>query len=213
MLRWVMPVAFAALIGCGGGESAAPAGAAPDAGAATAEVAAATSPIPDEMLDRTWVVGMATQEAFQPYADKAGWVTLVVKRDYERAASMLDTDPGGLAGARVHAEIVGYGLSGDAYHISAPSEDGEGAIRAMRAALEDGGIEPTHVDYINAHGTSTPAGDRIETLAVKRLFGQQAGELAFASTKSMTGHLLGAAGGLETAVAALALREGRLPRS
>ncbi|MHC4429906.1 MAG: beta-ketoacyl-ACP synthase II, partial [Planctomycetota bacterium] len=113
--------------------------------------------------------------------------------------------------ARIYAEIAGYGISGDAYHISAPSVDGDGAIRAMRMALENGGIEPGAVDYINAHGTSTPAGDRIETLAVKQVFGAQARELAFSSTKSMTGHLLGAAGGLETAVSALAVYHDQMP--
>jgi len=113
--------------------------------------------------------------------------------------------------ARIYAEIVGYGISGDAYHISAPSVDGDGAIRAMRMAIERAGIEPSEVDYINAHGTSTPAGDRIETLAVKEVFGAHARELAFASTKSMTGHLLGAAGGLETAVTALAVFHDVIP--
>jgi len=114
-------------------------------------------------------------------------------------------------GARIYAEITGYGISGDAYHISAPSVDGEGAARAMRMALEDAGVEPGEVDYINAHGTSTPPGDRIETIAVKNVFGAHARELAFASTKSMTGHLLGAAGGLETAVTALALQNDVVP--
>jgi 3-oxoacyl-[acyl-carrier-protein] synthase II len=102
-------------------------------------------------------------------------------------------------------------MSGDAFHMSAPSEDGDGAIRAMRMALRDGGAEPREVGYINAHGTSTPTGDRIETLAVKRVFGEHARELVFASTKSMTGHLLGAAGGLETVVTALAIRDERIP--
>ncbi len=114
-------------------------------------------------------------------------------------------------GTRVYAEIVGYGLTGDAYHISAPSENGEGAVAAMSMALSNAGVEPGQVDYVNAHGTSTPAGDRVETAAVKTVFGSHASELAFASTKSMTGHLLGAAGGLETAVSALAVLHGEVP--
>jgi 3-oxoacyl-[acyl-carrier-protein] synthase II len=114
-------------------------------------------------------------------------------------------------GAPIVAEVVGYGLSGDAYHISAPSEDGDGAARSMAQALRDAAMPADRVDYINAHGTSTPAGDRIEVLAVKSVFGEHARRLAISSTKSMTGHLLGAAGGLETAVAALALRDQRVP--
>jgi len=114
-------------------------------------------------------------------------------------------------GARVYAEITGYGLSGDAYHISAPSIDGDGAVRAMKMAVERAGIQPSQVDYINAHGTSTPAGDRVETMAVKEVFGAHAHELAFSSTKSMTGHLLGAAGGLETAISALAVYQDHVP--
>jgi 3-oxoacyl-[acyl-carrier-protein] synthase II len=114
-------------------------------------------------------------------------------------------------GARIYAEVAGYGMSGDAYHISAPSADGDGPIRAMRLTLKDAGVEPTAVDYINAHGTSTPAGDRVETIAVKRVFGDHARKVAFGSTKSMTGHLLGAAGGLETAIAALSIRDDHVP--
>jgi 3-oxoacyl-[acyl-carrier-protein] synthase II len=114
-------------------------------------------------------------------------------------------------GARIYAEVAGYGVSGDAYHVSAPDPDGSGAVRAMRAALRDASCDPKEVDYINAHGTSTPIGDRVETLAVKEVFGGHARELAFASTKSMTGHLLGAAGGVETAVAALVIHHGEAP--
>ncbi len=125
---------------------------------------------------------------------------------------ILEEREGALArGARIVAEVVGYGLSGDAYHISAPSEDGDGAARSMLQALRDSGLPPGEVDYINAHGTSTPAGDRVEVLAVKNVFGEHATQLAISSTKSMTGHLLGAAGGLETAVAALSVRDQRVP--
>ncbi len=114
-------------------------------------------------------------------------------------------------GAPVLAEVLGFGMSSDAYHISAPCEDGDGAIRVMRAALEDAGVAPEDVDYINAHGTSTPLGDRVETLAIKAVFGDHARKVAVSSTKSMTGHLLGAAGSLEFAVCVLAIRDGAVP--
>jgi 3-oxoacyl-[acyl-carrier-protein] synthase II len=114
-------------------------------------------------------------------------------------------------GARIYAELVGYGLSGDAYHIAAPSEDGDGPARVMRNALADAGLNADQIDYINAHGTSTPAGDKVETLAIKMVFGEHARKLAVSSTKSMTGHLLGASGGLETAILALSLHDGAIP--
>jgi 3-oxoacyl-[acyl-carrier-protein] synthase II len=114
-------------------------------------------------------------------------------------------------GAPIYCELAGYGLSGDAFHIAAPSDDGDGPARVMRIALEDAGINPEDVDYINAHGTSTPAGDRIETMAIKMVFGAHAKTLAVSSTKSMTGHLLGAAGGLESAICALAVRDQVMP--
>ena len=114
-------------------------------------------------------------------------------------------------GATVYAELVGYGLSGDAYHITAPSEDGDGAVRVMRATLEDAGVAPEEVDYITVHGTSTPRGDAVETVATKTVFGEHARRLALSSTKSMTGHLLGASGGLEAGITALALRDQVLP--
>jgi 3-oxoacyl-[acyl-carrier-protein] synthase II len=113
-------------------------------------------------------------------------------------------------GATIYAEIVGYGMSGDAYHMTAPSEDGDGACRVMKAAIESAGIRPDQVDYINAHGTSTPHNDRIETAAIKRTFGDHASKLVVSSTKSMTGHLLGAAGGLEGGITALSVRHQRV---
>jgi 3-oxoacyl-[acyl-carrier-protein] synthase II len=114
-------------------------------------------------------------------------------------------------GATILGEVMGYGLSGDAYHMSAPAPEGEGAQRAMRMCLADGGIDPARVQYINAHGTSTPLGDIAETQAVKAVFGAQARKVVFGSTKSMTGHLLGGAGALEFVVALLAARSGRIP--
>jgi 3-oxoacyl-[acyl-carrier-protein] synthase II len=112
---------------------------------------------------------------------------------------------------RIYGEIVGYGMSGDAHHMTAPDPDGDGAARAMRAALRDAWIAPTEVGYINAHGTSTPYNDKFETQAIKRVFGEHAERLAVSSTKSMTGHLLGAAGGIEAIATLLAIHNGLLP--
>jgi 3-oxoacyl-[acyl-carrier-protein] synthase II len=127
---------------------------------------------------------------------------IVVLEELERARAR---------GAHVYCEVVGYGMSSDAYHISAPCEDGDGAYRVMNRALKDAGLEPSAIGYINVHGTSTPQGDKVEVVAIKRVFGEHARKLPISSTKSMTGHLLGAAGGLEAGITALALRDQVLP--
>jgi 3-oxoacyl-[acyl-carrier-protein] synthase II len=114
-------------------------------------------------------------------------------------------------GATIYCEITGYGMTSDAYHITSPSEDGDGMMRVMGRALKDAGLQVTDIDYINAHGTSTPVGDKTETIAIKRLFGEQAYKVAISSTKSMTGHLLGAAGGIESAFAAMVVKTGIIP--
>jgi 3-oxoacyl-[acyl-carrier-protein] synthase II len=114
-------------------------------------------------------------------------------------------------GAEIYAEIIGYGMSSDAYHMTAPTENGEGAARCMKNALRDASLNHVDLDYINAHGTSTPAGDLAETLAIKAIFGTAADKIAVSSTKSMTGHMLGAAGGIEAVFSILALRDQIIP--
>jgi 3-oxoacyl-[acyl-carrier-protein] synthase II len=114
-------------------------------------------------------------------------------------------------GARIYAEIVGYGSTCDAFHMTAPDPEGYGAANSMKEALGDAGIKPSEVDYINAHATATPPGDKAETLAIKKVFGEYASKVAISSTKSMTGHLLGASGGLEAIVCVLAIKEGIIP--
>ncbi len=148
------------------------------------------------------------ERASRPWdKDRDGFVIgegagIVILEEYEHARKR---------GAPILAEALGFGMSADAYHISAPAEDGGGAIRAMQAALDDAGLNPEDVDYVNAHGTSTPAGDAVETIALKGVFGDHAKKLMVSSTKSMTGHLLGAAGGLEFAISVMAVAEGIVP--
>ena len=127
---------------------------------------------------------------------------MVVLEEYERAKAR---------GATIYAELIGFGMSADAYHMTLPAPGGDGAKRCMQATLRDARLNPDDVQYINAHGTSTPAGDRAETDAVKLAFGEHAYKLAMSSTKSMTGHLLGAAGGVEAVFSVLALRDQVVP--
>jgi 3-oxoacyl-[acyl-carrier-protein] synthase II len=127
---------------------------------------------------------------------------VIILEDLERAINRK---------ANIYAEVIGYGMTGDAYHITAPDPEGEGAARCMQSAIDDAGIKPEEVDYINAHGTATPLNDKIETLAIKKVFGKHAHKLAVSSTKSMHGHMLGAAGGAELIATIMGIKEGIMP--
>jgi 3-oxoacyl-[acyl-carrier-protein] synthase II len=148
------------------------------------------------------------EKASRPFEkDRSGFVSgegsgILIVEELEHALAR---------GAKIYAEVVGYGLTGDAYHMTAPDESGDGAMRTMRMAIKDAGIQPEDVDYINAHGTSTPYNDVIETRAIKGVFGDHAYKLKISSTKSMTGHLLGAAGSVEAAYLALSIKNGEVP--
>ena len=173
----------------------------------------------DSVINQLGVGGFAAMRALSPRNDEPtrasrpfdkgrdGFVMaegagVVLLEEYELAVAR---------GAKIYAEIAGYGMSGDAHHITSPSEDGDGPRRVMQAAIKDAGIAPEQVGYVNAHGTSTPAGDRLECMAIRKVFGAHCKDLKVSSTKSMHGHLLGAAGAVETIVGAMAVKTGLIP--
>lgn len=173
----------------------------------------------EAVITHTCISGFGAMKALSTRNDEPARASRPFDKDRDgfvvgEGSGMLILEPLEQALARnahIYAEIVGYGMTGDGYHISAPAPDGEGAARCMQAALDDAGLPPTAVDYINAHGTSTQLNDLYETRAIKTVFGDHAYRLAVSSTKSMTGHLLGGAGGIETVFTALAIRDGIIP--
>lgn len=173
----------------------------------------------ESVVTRTCIAGFGAMKALSTRNDDPAKASRPFERDRdgfvvgEGSGIMIieSLEHAQARGAKIYAEIVGYGMSGDGYHITSPPPDGEGAARCMLSALENAGIQPDRIDYINAHGTSTPLNDLYETRAVKMAFGDAAQKVAISSTKSMTGHLLGGAGGIETIFSALAIRDSILP--
>ncbi|MGD9365224.1 MAG: beta-ketoacyl-ACP synthase II [Desulfobacteraceae bacterium] len=173
----------------------------------------------ESVVTRTCIAGFGAMKALSTRNDDPAKASRPFERDRdgfvvgEGSGIMIieSLEHAQARGAKIYAEIVGYGMSGDGYHITSPPPDGEGAARCMLSALENAGIQPDRIDYINAHGTSTPLNDLYETRALKMAFGDAAQKVAISSTKSMTGHLLGGAGGIETIFSALAIRDSILP--